>query len=197
MKITLTLSHDFESVADAVAFANKLEPLTAELNTAPAALAAAPEAPAIAAPAPPIDRENAETVNPSLKDRIDEIEETAKRKRRTKAEMEAARAEEAAKAAAPAPVAAKPAEPAPDDFDIDFTAPAAPAPAKISDADFRIAFAHFSKVVTDWREVLPKLLADLGAERMSALPEAKRPDAIARMNAHLKANGLAALQVAA
>ena len=128
MKITVTVSHDFESVQAAIAFAAKLEPITKELEAEPAKIAAAPvvhhieannvdngtEQRVIDAVKHAEARASAETLNPSLKDRIDEIEETAKRKRRTKAEMEAARAAEAAKAeAAPVPVEAPKPAPAP------------------------------------------------------------------------------------
>lgn len=202
MKITVSISHDFETIAAAMAFAAKLEPITAELEAPAPALTAAPAAPVLEpAPAPVAAvlpttfdeaRANAETLNPSLADQLPEVKPS--RSRRTKAEMEAARAAEAAATPpAPAPVAA--AKPAPvataDDWGAAIEpepAPAAkPASSEVSEADYKITFQQFI-TLPDWRVHLPKVLKDTGAERMTTVPADKRRIVVDRMAALIAAS---------
>jgi len=199
MKITVSISHDFETIAAAMAFAAKLEPITAELEAAAPALTAAPakpieEAAPVAVPPTTFDeaRANAETLNPSLADQLPEVKPS--RSRRTKAEMEAARAAEAA-ATPPAPAPVASAKPAPvataDDWDAAIEpepAPAAkPASGDVSEAYYKITFQQFI-TLPDWRVHLPKVLKDTGAERMTTVPADKRRIVVDRMAALIAAS---------
>jgi hypothetical protein len=180
MKITVTVSHDFETVQAAMAFAAQIEPITKQLEAPAPSLVAAPVETVEAPRAPAIDREHAETLNPSLADTLPEVKPA--RKRRTKEEIAA---DEAAKAAAtPAPVREAKPEPIAD-IDVDFDAPVTPAPAVVSDADLKIAFQEFVKSESNWRAALAEILRPYNCDRVTLVPADKRGALVAAMRARL------------
>jgi len=187
MKITVTVSHDFENVQAAIAFAAKLEPITKELEAPSPALTAAPVTEAIEAK-PAIDREHAETLNPSLADQLPEVQ-PSKRTRRTKAEMEAARAAEEA-TAPPAPPASKAAPVADiDPFDIAFGDDATPANVvrDMTEDEIKVVWQEFARH-DGWRPVLLEIFKELKIEKIRDIPPAKRRYVATRFEKHIAAS---------